>query len=133
LQSFNSQTIKNGKGFAMRTKVRFAMFVAAATATATVICSAVFCFPPSVGAQSRMTAVSGVNFSVSAPLPDNLKSFTGKNVYIHLRSGKALQGYVKSVGDHWVHLEKIAGREFFDALIRLDDISAVEVKFREYK
>jgi len=115
----------------MRTKGRFAMFVAAATATA--ICSAVFCFSPHVGAQARMTAVPGINFSVSAPLPDNLKSFAGKNVYIHLRSGKTFQGSVKSVGDHWVHLEKIAGKEFFDALIRLDDISAIEAKFREYK
>ncbi len=115
----------------MRTKIRLAVLVAAATATA--ICSAVFCFPPHVGAQSRMTAVSDVAFSVSAPLPDNLKSFAGKNVYIHLRSGKTLQGSVKSVGDHWMHLEKITGKEFFDALIRLDDISAIEAKFREYK
>jgi hypothetical protein len=37
------------------------------------------------------------------------------------------------VGDHFVHLEKLAGREFFDVLIRIEDISAVEARFRELK
>ena len=85
------------------------------------------------GAQSQITAIPGVGFNASAPLADNLKALTGKDVYINLRSGKTYQGIVKSVGDHLIHLEKIAGKEFFDALIRTDDISAIEVKFRGYK
>jgi len=114
----------------MRRRVSFVIVAAAATM---VICLTVFCFPPLVVAQSRTTAIPGVNFAVSAPLPDNLRSFIGKDVYIHLRSGKTFQGFVKLVGDNWVHLEKIAGKEFFDALIRIEDISAIEVKFRDYK
>ena len=81
---------------------------------------------------AETVAVQGVGY-VGASLKDNLKSLTGKDIYVSLRSGKVYQGRVKSVGDHFVHLEKIAGKEFYDALIRIDDISAIEARFRELK
>jgi hypothetical protein len=37
------------------------------------------------------------------------------------------------VGDHFLHLERLAGRDFYDALVRIEDISAVEARFREMK
>jgi len=98
------------------------------------ICAAAFlAFAVEAGAQARAAAVQGASFNVSAPLKDNLRSLVGKDVYVGLRSGKTYQGFVKSVGDHFIHLEKLAGKEFFDALIRIDDISAIEVRFRELK
>ncbi|HQI81014.1 MAG TPA: hypothetical protein PLR71_05560 [Deltaproteobacteria bacterium] len=85
-------------------------------------------------AQARsVTALEGVGYNTSASMADNLKPLVGKDVIVHLRSGKTLQGYVKSVGDGLVHLEKLAGREFYDALVRIDDIGAIEVKFRDMK
>ncbi len=81
----------------------------------------------------KATAVEGARFDTSFPLKENLKTFLGKDVHLLLRSGQTIQGYVKSVGDHFVHLEKIAGRDFYDALVRMDDISAVEARFREMK
>jgi len=63
----------------------------------------------------------------------NLKIYAGKDVFVHLRSGKTIQGYVKSVGNDFLHLEKLAGRDFYDVLIRMDDIGAIEVKFRDMK
>jgi len=85
-------------------------------------------------AEARTTvAVEGVKFDVSLSMKDNLKSYVGKDVVVHLRSGKTLQGYVKSVGNDFVHLEKLMGKEFYDALVRIDDISAIEVKFRYLK
>jgi small nuclear ribonucleoprotein (snRNP)-like protein len=77
--------------------------------------------------------VQGVSYNVAGSLKDNLKSLTGKDIFINLRSGKIYQGYVKSVGDHFVHVEKIAGKDFYDALIRIEDISAIEAKFRDMK
>jgi hypothetical protein len=77
--------------------------------------------------------IEGVKFDVSASLKDNLKFFTGKDVFVHLRSGKTLQGYVKAVGNDFVHIEKLAGRDFYDAFIRIEDISAMEAKFRDLK
>ena len=70
-------------------------------------------------------------FVVSASLNDNLEIFAGKDVHVHLRSGKTFQGNVKSIGNIFVHIEKLAGRDFFDALIRIEDISAIEAKFRD--
>jgi hypothetical protein len=79
------------------------------------------------------TAVEGVKFDTAMSLTDNLKAFSGKNVYVHLKSGKTMQGYVKSVDGSLLHLEKLAGRDFYDALVRIEDISAIEAKFRDMK
>lgn len=89
-------------------------------------------FPVAVQARSAV-ALEDVNFNVSGSIKENLKAYVGKDVLIHLRSGKTFQGYVKSVGDHFVHLEKLSGRDFYDALIRIEDIGAIEAKFRDMK
>jgi hypothetical protein len=82
----------------------------------------------------KPTPVEGARFDVSFPLKENLKTFQGKDVHLLLRSGQTIQGYVKTVGDHFVHLERLAGgRDFYDALVRMDDISAMEAKFRDLK
>lgn len=77
--------------------------------------------------------IEGVNFIVDASMRDNLKSFTGKKIYVTLASGQILNGKLKDVGTHLVHLEKIVGKEFFDSLIRIDTIYAFEAQFREFK
>ena len=77
--------------------------------------------------------IEGRKFDVSVSMKDNLKEFAGNNVFVHLRSGKTLEGYVKAVGNDFVHLEKLAGRDFYDAFIRIEDISAMEAKFRDMK
>jgi hypothetical protein len=100
---------------------------------AILICSPIFlAFPEMVGAKSP-TPVEGVRFDVGFTMKDNLKSLIGKDVHVHLRDGKTLQGFVKSVGDALVHVEKLAGRDFFDALVKIEDISAIEVKFRDIR
>lgn len=83
--------------------------------------------------QKKVTALEGAKFDTSASLADNLKFYVGKDIYVHLRSGKTIQGYVKSVGNGLLHLERLAGRDFYDALIRMEDISAIEAKFRDMK
>ncbi len=97
-----------------------------------ILFSAMFLTHP-VKAAAQVVAQEGVKFEVSQSMKDNLKMFIGKNMYISLKSGKTYQGILKSVGDHLIHLEKISERNFFDALIRIDDISAIEAQFRGYK
>ncbi len=97
-----------------------------------VVLAIFFVFPVAVQARSVVT-LEDVSFNISGSIKDNLKAYVGKDVLIHLRSGKTFQGYVKSIGDHFVHLEKLSGREFYDALIRTEDISAIETKFRDMK
>lgn len=77
--------------------------------------------------------IEGAKFNVSVSLKDNLKSLIGKDVVVNLRSGKTHQGFVKAVGDDFVHLEKLSGRDFYDALVRIADISSIELKFRDMK
>jgi hypothetical protein len=115
----------------MKRKARFALLVAVMVP----LCWGMFFyFGADVQAQQKkVTALEGVNFDTGASLADNLKSFDGKDVFVHLRSGKTVQGYVKSVGNGLLHLEKLGGKDFYDALIRIEDISAIEGKFRDMK
>ena len=77
--------------------------------------------------------LEGVGYNVNASLQDNLKSLVGKQVSCSLDSGHAVVGRIKEVGEHLVHLEKLEGKEFFDALVRIETILAVNTRFRVYK
>jgi hypothetical protein len=54
----------------------------------------------------------------------------GKAIRPRLQSGEEVGGTVTKVGDHVVHLSELAGREFFDAVVRIDGISAVILRTR---
>ena len=90
-------------------------------------------FMVSVEAEAKTTvvAIKGVNYNVNFSLQGNLKSLIGKKVYVTLGSGKTFAGFIKEVGDHLVHLEKLESRSYFDALIRIEDINAIDAKFRD--
>lgn len=85
------------------------------------------------GAAPSLVDVEGVGYNVTASLADNLTALLGKKVYVTLESGKTFTGTVKAVGNHLLHLEKLAGKDYFDALIRIDSISAIDTRFREVK
>ena len=53
-----------------------------------------------------------------------------KRVTLVLAPGQELTGTVRSVGDGVVHLSELSGRDFFDAVVDLQKISAVLVKVR---
>ncbi|ABW68004.1 hypothetical protein [Desulfosudis oleivorans] len=89
--------------------------------------------PVMAGAAANVVAIEGMAYNVKASLADNLKALEGKQVYITLKSGTVLAGTVKTVGDHLVHLEKLDRKDFFDALIRLDEIAAIDTKFRDFQ
>ena len=63
-------------------------------------------------------------------LADNLTALKGKTATVFLSSGQSMTGIVKDVKDNVLHLEKISEKEFYDALIRVDMISAIEVRVR---
>ena len=52
----------------------------------------------------------------------------GQRVELRLKSGDKLVGKLEAVGDKAVHLSALTGQEFFDAVVALDDISAVIVR-----
>ncbi len=89
--------------------------------------------PSTVSAAANIVNIAGVSYDVNASITDNLKTLTGKKVFITLESGKTFSGKLKSVGKKMIHLEKLDGKDFFDALIKIEDISAVDTRFREYE
>lgn len=104
------------------------------TRTLSLLLFAVFVFmlPAGLTAAEKAApeAAESVSYNVNASLPDNLKSLTGKTVYVTLASGNTMSGIVKEVGNHLLHLEKLTGKEYFDALVRIDTISAIDTRFR---
>ena len=52
----------------------------------------------------------------------------GRAVTLHLTTGQELTGTVLYVGDHAVQLSKLAGRDFYDAVVLLDRVDAVLFK-----
>lgn len=55
----------------------------------------------------------------------------GRKVSVRLDSGEELTGTVTKVGDHLVHVSRLSGRDFYDAVIRIDRVSAVIFRARE--
>ena len=59
-----------------------------------------------------------------------LSKQVSKQVTLKLDSGEELSGIVRTVGEHVVHVEKISGKEFFDAVVDLDEVAAVILRVR---
>ena len=75
-----------------------------------------------------------VEYKLNFSFEDNLLLFKGKYVRVTLSSGQSMSGYVKDVQSGLLHLEKLGGgRDFHDALIRTENISAMDAKFRGFR
>jgi len=60
-----------------------------------------------------------------------LKRLEGKGVRLRLAgSGEEVIGKLQKVGKELAHLSDLSGREFFDAVVRIDQVSAVSVQVR---
>ena len=57
-----------------------------------------------------------------------LKRQTGQRVELRLKSGEKLGGKVEAVGEKTVHLSAVTGQELFDAVVVLEDVSAVLIR-----
>jgi sRNA-binding regulator protein Hfq len=69
----------------------------------------------------------------NATIKDILNSINkkGDNTQIHMKSGKDFTGKIQSVGLNFVVLEESGKKSFFDAIININDISAIEIQSRE--
>jgi hypothetical protein len=68
--------------------------------------------------------------SAGATIKDVLQESLGKRVIVRLETGENLEGTVLKVGESVLHLAKLSGRDFYDAVVRIDRISAVIFKVR---
>ena len=84
-------------------------------------------------AGTKVVAIEGANFKVNNSMTNNLRSFSGKRITVVLNSGNKLSGFVKKVGDNLLHLEKLENKDQFDALIKINNISAISTRFRKFQ
>jgi len=77
--------------------------------------------------------VEEISYDVNSFLADNLRSLIGKKVYVALDSGNTFAGFVKEVGSDLIHLEKLDGKDYFDALIKIESINAIDTRFRGFQ
>jgi len=73
---------------------------------------------------------SGFQFGKDYALKTSLLQFKGKTIEIQFKSGGQLAGKLSEVGTQSILLQELRGKEYYDALIVIDDIAAVIFKAR---
>ena len=73
-----------------------------------------------------------IKLNAEFSMADTLKTFKGSKtrVSLLLRNGISYNGIVLEVGPNFAVISQLSGKDFFDALVRLDDVSGLEVKAR---
>lgn len=84
------------------------------------------CLPSPMFAEEQTLTTQGAQ-----PLHDTLKAKVGTRVSLQLVGGQEVNGKIVAVGEQAVHLSELTGKEFYDALIRLDHISALVLRVRD--
>jgi len=69
-------------------------------------------------------------FGKDKSLQTNLLQFKGKTIEIQLKTGGQLSGKLSEVGTQSILLKELRGKEYYDAIIVIDDITAVIFKAR---
>jgi len=72
-----------------------------------------------------------LEIKASTTMRDVLWENTGKRVALRLASGEEIEGTVTMVGNSLAHISKLAGKEFFDAVVSIEKISAVRLRMRD--
>ena len=81
---------------------------------------------PNVSADEQKFELKSAVSTVKDVLVEN----TGKRVTLQMAGGESLEGTVSKVGEQVVHIAKLTGKEFFDAMVSIDKISAVVLRTR---
>lgn len=68
---------------------------------------------------------SKVELQPSDTIPAILGRQVGKSVELRLKSGEKLVGKLQKQNEELVHLSALAGADFYDAVVCVDDIAAV--------
>jgi hypothetical protein len=93
---------------------------------AVLVASCTALYVPGVSAEEQKYELK----SAAATIKDVLAENINKRVVLRMEAGENLEGTIAKVGDSVVHISKISGRDFYDAVVRVDKISAVLFKVR---
>ena len=84
------------------------------------------CFAGTVNAQDMKLEIKA-GTTMKDVLTDNI----GKRVALRFASGEEIEGTVTTVGNSLVHISRLAGKDFYDAVVSVDKISAVRIRMRD--
>lgn len=79
---------------------------------------------PAAAAEPKM------NLNDAATIKDVLSQNVGKRIAVRTDAGETLDGTVVKVTAQLVYIEKLVGKEYFDAVVRIDRISSVIFRAR---
>ena len=96
----------------------------------TLLCALCLCASTVVTSPARADEAASPQFDVNRSSADNLLQFKGKAVTITMTSGQTVTGSVKEVKNGMLHLERLAQKEYYDSVIMLDQICAIEARVR---
>lgn len=85
-----------------------------------------------VSAQQATAEEAKFEIKANATMRDVLAERTGKRTTLRMQSGEDIEGTVVLVGNGMVHLTKLTGKDFYDAAVNIDRISAVIVRVRDH-
>lgn len=80
--------------------------------------------------QFAAAADEGTAFNPYISMKENLLLNVGKRIAVRITAGDAIEGTIVKVGDQNVHLSKLSGRDYYDAIVRIDRIEAIIFKAR---
>ena len=84
---------------------------------------------PSLIVALFLTAVGSLQAGLEPKPDDTVKSVlarqVGQTVELRLKNGEKIAGKVEMVGKDLVQLTQLAGAEFFEAVVVMDDVAAV--------
>jgi hypothetical protein len=92
--------------------------------------TAVFVMGLFIASQGGAAAQEKPSFNPSITLKDNLASNVGKRVSLMISSGESLDGTIEKVGDHFVLISKLSGKDYYDAVVRIDEVKAIVFRAR---
>jgi len=77
---------------------------------------------------SDLFAQTKIELQPSDTILSILQKNAGQTVELRMTSGEKIGGKVEKVGDKLVHLSKLTGAEYYDALVDTSDVAAVVVR-----
>ncbi len=80
--------------------------------------------------QSFVIAEERSEFNAFVSIKENLLVSVGKRISVRTESGDTIDGTIAKVGDHNVHISKLTGKDFYDAIVRIDKIESLTFRAR---
>ena len=96
------------------------------TLTGAVIAISCLALTPNLHAEEAKLEIKA-----STTIKNVLVERVGKKAILRMQSGADIDGTVSMVGNSVVHISKLTGKDFYDAVVNIDQISAVLVQERE--